>query len=134
MKTYRSKIDWWLMLIVFAATGWPIIDGIITGEPILILIFVVINALLIWMFSSTNYTIDGGILLIRCGFFGKQKIVIGEIKSVKKTNNPLSAPALSLKRLEIKYGKFDSALISPKERAQFITHLLSVNPSIHVKT
>lgn len=133
MKTYRSKIDWWLMMIVFAAMGWPIIDGIMTGEPILILIFVIINALLIWMFATTHYTIDGDILLIRCGFFGKQKIGIKEIKSVEKTNSPLSAPALSIKRLEIKYGKFDSALISPKNRQQFIADLLEVNPSIIVK-
>ncbi|RDW18030.1 hypothetical protein CWR45_10245 [Oceanobacillus chungangensis] len=38
----------------------------------------------------------------------------------KKTKNPLSSPALSLKRLEIVYGQYNSVLISPFDREEFI--------------
>ncbi|WP_159799604.1 PH domain-containing protein [Flavobacterium sp. MK4S-17] len=130
---YRSKIDWWLLLIVFIPMGWPVIEGIITGDLTLTLIFIVANALLVWMFASTYYTINGNMLIIRCGFFGRQKIAIGDITCVKTTSNPLSAPALSLKRLEIKYGRnYDYALVSPVRKDEFVEHLLKINPDIQV--
>ena len=130
---YRSKIDWWLTAIVFGPMLYPIYEGIITEDLTLVLIFAGINILLVWMFAITNYTIEGDVLVIRCGFFAKQKIAISDITSIEKTNNPLSAPALSLKRLEIKYGKnYDYALISPVRREEFVAALCEINTEIRV--
>lgn len=130
---YRSKIDWWLAALVFLPILYPIYEGIITEDLTLVLIFAGINILLLWMFATTNYTIEGDILVIRCGFFSKQKIAISDITSIQKTNNPLSAPALSLRRLEIKYGRnYDYALISPVRREEFVEKLCEINPEIRV--
>ena len=44
-----------------------------------------------------------------------------DIKSIRKiieTYNPLSSPAASIDRLEIFYNKFDSILISPKDKKE----------------
>jgi hypothetical protein len=42
----------------------------------------------------------------------------------------MSSPALSLDRIEIFYNKFDSVIISPKNKADFVAELKSINPAI----
>jgi hypothetical protein len=60
------------------------------------------------------------------------KAEIQKITSVKRTRNPLSSPALSTDRLEIKYGKWDFVLISPKNEERFCEILLEKNPQIMI--
>jgi len=54
-----------------------------------------------------------------------------DIRKIEETNNPLSAPALSIDRLEIHFNKFDSLLISPKNKKDFIADLQQINPEIN---
>lgn len=127
MKIYRSKIDWWLMLIVYGAFVYPVVDGIRMKQYILSLVFIGIILLISFLFYNTRYTIEGENLLI-----WRAKIDINSIRKVYKTRNPLSSPALSLDRLAIVYNKFDEVLISPVERDDFIQELLKINPNIEV--
>ena len=127
MKVYRSKIDWWLIIIIFVVFCYPIIDGILTKEYLLSLVFAGILFLVFLMFKSIKYKIDGDKLKI-----WTTKIDIHSIKKVYRTNNPLSSPALSLDRIAIVYNKYDEILISPKDQSAFIAHLLSINPNIVV--
>lgn len=60
------------------------------------------------------------------------KIDIMTIISIRKTRNPLSSPALSLNRLEIRYGKWNTILISPKNVDQFCENLRKVNSKIDI--
>jgi hypothetical protein len=60
-------------------------------------------------------------------------IDIHQIKRIEETNSPLSSPAASFDRIEITYNKFDSVIISPKEKLGFIQDILQINPSIEVK-
>lgn len=76
----------------------------------------------IWGWFTTGYFIEEEKLIIQSGPL-KKTIVISEIKKIVRTKNPLSAPALSMDRLEISYGKFEMALVSPKDRHQFIAKL-----------
>jgi hypothetical protein len=82
---------------------------------------------------TTNYTIENGKLTIKCGFFYNKTIDINTIKKIAETNNPLSSPGTSLDRLEIVYGKFDSIIISPKKKKEFISDIEKLNPSVEVK-
>jgi hypothetical protein len=127
MKIYRSKIDWWLMLIVYGAFVYPVVDGIRMKQYILSLVFIGIILLISFLFYNTRYTIEGENLLI-----WRAKIDINSIRKVYKTRNPLSSPALSLDRLAVVYNKFDEVLISPVERDDFIQELLKINPNIEV--
>ena len=87
---------------------------------------------IIHMFSTTFYTIEGDLLKIKCGFLYNQTLPIASIKKVESTRNPLSAPALSLDRLEIRYGTWDSVLVSPRDQRAFAQHLKEVNPAIEL--
>jgi hypothetical protein len=127
MKVYRSKIDWWLMLVVYGAFVFPIVEGIRMKQYIMSLVFVGIILLISVLFYTTRYTIEGENLLI-----WRTKIDIKSIRKIYKTRNPLSSPALSIDRIAIVYNKFDEVLISPADRAAFIQELVAINPAIEV--
>ena len=50
-------------------------------------------------------------------------IPINAIKSIVKSRNIISSPAWSLDRLEIKYGDNKTVLVSPKNKAAFLSHI-----------
>jgi len=128
MKIYKSKVDWWLVVLLLAVFAFPIVQGIQTKEYLLSAIFVGL-ILLFWILGAKlTYKIEGEILSI-----WRTKIDIKTIRKVYATRNPLSSPALSINRIAIVYNKYDEILISPKNREDFISELLKVNPSIEVK-
>ncbi len=132
MKSYRSKIDTWLIVLLTIVFGIPILNAIYNQIWALLLIFLPIVLLIIYMFSTLRYCIEGDFLIIKFGFYTHSKININEIKSIEKSNNPLNSPASSLDRLSIKYNKYDEVLVSPKEKQDFINDLLNVNAGIVV--
>lgn len=85
--------------------------------------------LLIFLFISMRYIISGSKLLWTTG-----SIDIRDIRLVKRTYNPLSAPAASLKRLSIykKGRKYPYIFISPVKEQQFIEELKAINPDINI--
>ena len=85
-----------------------------------------------YTFLQTSYTIENDQLTIKCGFLYHLQIEISSIKQITATNSLFSSPAIALDRLEIKYNKFDSVLISPKEKIAFIAHLKKLEPTISV--
>lgn len=91
-------------------------------------------AFIVYLFLETKYYIKGDILQVKAGFLVNKKIKIMSIQSVMKTDSVLSAPANSITdRIEIKYEDSKSVIISPKEKAAFVTELLAVNPAIVVQ-
>ena len=128
MKIYKSKIDWWLVLLVVGIFGYPIIDGIVTHDYFLSVLFSGVLLLFFLLSQTIQYKIEDKKLII-----WNTKIEISTIRKIYRTNNPLSSPALSLDRIAIVYNKFDEILISPKERNEFIKELLKINPSIEIK-
>lgn len=128
MKIYKSKIDWWLIILILVVFGYPIVDGILSKEYVLSLVFGLILIIFFFLSKTIQYKIDGENLVI-----WKTKIDIKTIRKIYRTNNPLSSPAMSLDRIAIVYNKFDEVLLSPKERDEFINELLKINPNIEVK-
>ncbi|MBU8919790.1 PH domain-containing protein [Neobacillus sp. 114] len=133
---YSSKKDWWLTVIVFGgmifaigSSGSAVFeDTLNVGETIVaLLVPILLSIFILWLWLTTYYVIDDKNLIVRYGPF-KKIIPFYSIKSVKKTMNPLSSPALSLKRLEITYGQYDTVLISPKDRDEFMDVLANHCP------
>lgn len=82
------------------------------------------------MFLKTEYTIEEKKLKIKCGFFTYKPIEINKIKEITKSSNIISSPAASFDRIEIKYGKFEELIISPKNKFEFAQYLTNLNPKI----
>lgn len=94
---------------------------------------ILVAAFILHMFLTTSYTFQGSILHIRCGFFFSKAVPVGSMRKISATRNPISSPAWSLDRLEILYHKFDTILISPENKTEFIQHIQLLHPAIEVK-
>ncbi|WP_459500786.1 PH domain-containing protein [Bacillus sp. C1] len=130
---FPSKKDAWLYpiyLAVIAACFAPFL----VGKDYFILFFTIPFAiLLIWSWFTTGYKVENEQIIITYGPV-KKRISIKEIRKITKTNNPLAAPALSFDRLEILYGsQFETALVSPKDKQQFVSLLKSIHPQMEVE-
>jgi len=103
-------------------------EGIWEGllPMLLIIIFIV------YLFTQISYSIEGNILKVKCGFLMNKSFEISRITKIIETNNPISAPAASLDRLVITFDNYDSVVISPKQKYDFIDHLKKLNPKIIV--
>jgi K+ transporter len=77
---------------------------------------------IMWMWQTTAYILENEHLLIRYGPF-RHNIPYSNIRKVKRTVNFLSSAALSTKRLEIHYNRFDLIYISPEEEERFLSLL-----------
>ncbi|WP_226389294.1 PH domain-containing protein [Penaeicola halotolerans] len=133
-KIYKSKIGIELVMPLVLIFG-TVLFLTLNEEPswIGIVILLPVIFFVLHMFMTTKYTIDGDKLTVKCGFLYNKIIDIKSIKKITETNNPLSSPATSLDRLEINYGKFDSAIISPKQKSEFINDIKGLNPNVEVK-
>lgn len=132
MKTHQSKIDkiYWLILLFFVVMA---VYGIIIQEWLMAIISTISSAYFCLIFFTMRYVIDDEYLLIRTKFFPSQKVALQDIRKIEESNSILAAPAFSFDRLEILYNKYDSILVSPEDKEQFIADLLNVNPDIEVK-
>ena len=131
MLNFKSKKDVWLSVLI-----WGVIILIffimITEQNIVVYIVGILNnALLLWLWFGTSYRIDDEKLIVRSGPF-KSTIDIKTIKKLKATKTLLAGPALSLDRIEIQYKTYDTVIVSPKDKIEFIETLLIKNNSIEV--
>ena len=132
MKTHQSKIDkiYWFILLFFVVMA---VYGIIIQEWLMAIISTISSAYFCLIFFTMRYVIDDEYLLIRTKFFPSQKVALQNIRKIEESNSILAAPAFSFDRLEIIYNKYDSILVSPENKEQFIADLLNVNPEIEIK-
>lgn len=127
-KVFKSKVDWWLLAIIWIVFAYPIAEGIMTRQYGLSIAMLAVLGLIGFMFWKIKYEIDEKTLKIWW-----ITVEIQSIQKIYKTRNPLSSPALSLDRIAIVYNKYDEVLISPKDKKEFVKALLKINPNILVE-
>lgn len=127
--SFRSKVDWWLRLVLLAAAAASIVALVslaLTESPLQALAFspvLLLSVVLpVWLMSSTTYTLDAEELLVRSGPL-TWHVPLRDIHGVRATRNPLSSPALSLDRVRIDYGDHRAIMISPDDKARFLEEL-----------
>lgn len=131
VRWFRSKIDWWMWLILVAL---PVVElgGLVAalrsgdGEAItsMAVAFAMVAAIYGLLVIPVRYGVSSDRLVIRFGVV-RRYIDLAAIREVYPTHNPLSSPALSLDRLAIRTGDGLSgmSLISPLEREEFLSAL-----------
>lgn len=130
--TYNSKIGLELVIPISLIIGVSLVFSVIEQNWSNIIILVLSSAFVIYVFGNISYTIEGNTLNIKAGFLINKTIDIGSIQSLTETWNPISSPAASMDRLEIKYDQNDRIIISPKRKTEFIARLKLLNPEIEV--
>lgn len=133
MNVYKSKMGLELIIPLAFIFGTVLYMSFRDEKWIALSIILLTISFICHIFVSIKYTIEKENLNIKCGFFINQNIDIKTIYKISETYNPLSSPAGSIDRLEIKYNKFDSVLVSPKDKNGFINDLLLLNSNIEVQ-
>ena len=108
--TYKSRVNWWyglLFILLLALCGkggeyW--IVGFLSWVSVIFFSS---------LFFLKRYVVEGENLTVFYGFFLKKTI-----------------PALSLRRLSIRYNKYDEILVSPEDPEAFVAALKAINPQI----
>lgn len=132
-KTYRSKVDIWIVVVIVLAVGCSVAPFLGEGKPLLgIGIGVSAILVLVGMLRTTRYIVRDEVLVIKSCFLSYGTWCIADIESIRPTHNPLSAPAASLDRLEIRFRDRRTMLVSPHRKQEFIDHLLALNPNIQL--
>ena len=124
--TFKSEVDLWLWVIVALVVIISLAVSVrlflkaslascLTGAWLMTIGI----GLPLWLFYTTHYVVKDEVLQIQSGPF-KWTIPIVSINQVVETSNPLSSPALSLRRLKIVYDNNKSVMVSPKDRYEFL--------------
>lgn len=134
---YKSKVAKWYvwfcvgMIILFILSIFLCYQS--TWVLLIDIVFMGICLLMIYdMLFHTDYTITGDKLHIRCGILFRMDLPISKITEITHKSTILSSPALSAKRIGLKYGKRNGVYVSPKDQEEFISALSSINPGIQI--
>nr|WP_295921883.1 PH domain-containing protein [uncultured Dyadobacter sp.] len=132
-KTYKSRIGPELSIFVSAILVFAGTAMILKGNWIGLGIVLLAAMFILHLFLTTYYQITGAQIRIKSGFIVSKTIPIASITKIAETRNPISSPALSFDRIELKYNRYDSIIISPKNKMAFVADLLRVSPDIEVQ-
>lgn len=136
-KVYKSKIAKWYLWFCIGMTVALIGSIYLCYDStwVLLIDVVLIGIALIMMYDMllhTDYTISGDKLHIRCGVLYRMDLPISKISEISHKSTILSSPALSAKRIGLRYGKKNWVYVSPKDQEDFISTLKSINPEIEI--
>ncbi|MGA9837628.1 MAG: PH domain-containing protein [Gemmatimonadaceae bacterium] len=140
-EVFRSRVDLWLVALIAVGIGVPIVivsgpgtdpTGALVGRAMVGVTSVLLVLFLSWLYRTTRYTLGPDALTVQSGP-ENWRIPYRDVKSVRRSLNPLSAPALSIRRLKILYGPDAWVLISPPDREAFIAALGKRVPGLEVE-
>lgn len=135
-RTFYSKVGF-IFILIMVVIATSLVYELWEKHIISAILLTIVMLFVIGMLTKTKYVItsDNLLCIVQAKPFKPVNISISDIIEVKKTHNPLSAPALSLDRLEIKYldrGRKNMILISPKRQDEFLGMLKKKNESIKI--
>lgn len=134
METFESKVDGWfvaggVVAAVGAAAGFYVSlrEGALAG----LIVSPIAPALVAWIWRTTRYDVTASSLEVRCAFLHRS-IPLPSITHLRRTTSILSAPALSLDRIEVQHAA-GSIVISPRDRDRFVRAILARNPAVNAE-
>ena len=128
---FKSKKDTWFALLIWGVTilmGWLMV---VDNSVMIYIVGILTISLLLWLWFGTSYRFEDELLKIKSGPF-RTTVNIEDIKRLNATKTLLAGPALSIDRIEILHRKYDIAIVSPKDRTEFVRTLLAKNKCIEV--
>jgi hypothetical protein len=119
-----------VFLIGFSVFGM-VFKWIEQADSWMVIPFLIIAALLLWIYCGTHYQLTDTELIYRSGPL-KGKIPLKQIREIVigKTLYVGIKPATAGKGLIIKFGKYDEIYISPSSNDVFLSEILKRNPAI----
>lgn len=138
-RVFTSKKDAWLVSLIWGSAILPLVAGLLIvwtnakAGSYLITISAITFTLLLAATFPLYYEVTERELVIRSGLF-RWKVPLDGIEEIRPTRSIISAPALSLDRLLIRFrnakGRFGLAMISPRDRAGFLREIAARTPGM----
>ena len=134
---FSTKRDLWLGLLLWV----PIILGFVpilwlvfrdNGPFYVVLLLLLTVVFIAWIWFGTGYWVTEEELRVSCGLTRKT-IPLNKIISLTASKDATSSPALSLDRIEVRYGMDDRILISPKDKEGLVKLIVEKCPQVTVK-
>lgn len=126
---FRSRIDAKFKVLPLALVGVAFFTIWVrpktapaTMWAVMALVMLAAAVFVIWVTFATYYELEHDALVAHSGPFS-WRIPLAEISAIRPSNSPLSSPAMSMDRLQITYGNGRSILVSPADKAEFLTTL-----------
>ena len=126
---FRSRIDPLLaglvFLPIFGVVGLIVYRALVRGQSpggVTIATLALSIGVIGWIFATTSYRFAERELVVKSGPL-RVRVPFDTILRVTRTRSLLSAPALSLQRLEIVYEKHRTVVISPQDDQGFLASL-----------
>ncbi len=128
---YRTAVDWWLGLLLGGCEAlvlWMAAEPVVKTGKInwgTLLIAVGLTIIIMPLFGI-KYVMYSEHLLISMNIYGRARVRYVDIVEIKRTHNPLSSAAMSLRRIQIDYmeeGVHRMILISPVRRKIFLKEI-----------
>lgn len=129
---YPTRVDGWLgavaasyVLVALGLPAWHLGTVVGSSQPFdlgLVLLPLVVLAAMWAVSYPCEYSFEKKLLVVRSGLL-RVRIPLLAITLVSPSRSLASAPAWSLDRLEIRYGRTQRVVISPKEKAAFVGEL-----------
>ncbi len=135
---YSSKKDAWIVIVICAAlllSTLGILRAFLSGDWVGLITPLVVWVLVVSLAVPLYYEITSSTLIVRSGLL-RREIPLASIQRVYPTRNPLSAPAMSLDRLQVDYTKDGQAhfvRISPKDKLGFLRDLAQSAGDLEVR-
>ena len=132
-KTFKTKIGSGFIISLTLLLCGILLLCIYLNYYIPLIVTLPVLLLATYTVLSIEYKIANEKLIIKSGPFYKLEISISSIYKINETWGVIKSPAASTDRLEIFYNKFDSVMISPKDKIGFITVLKELNQDMEIK-
>ena len=131
---FRSKIDVWVggVILLGILVSGAVAIGLLLQKGIasLAVIPLLATGLALWLLIETWYAVTATDLIVHSGPF-RTTVPISSIRAIRPTRTIVSAPALSLDRLEVSHAG-GALVISPADKAGFIRALRERHPTVEV--
>ena len=131
---FRSRIDPLLasmvLLPMLGVIGLVVHRVFVRGQSLSVVTIATLAlsiAVVGWIFATTSYHFAARELVVKSGPL-RVRVPFDTILRVTRTRNVLSAPALSLRRLEIVYKRNRTVVISPHDEQGFLAALRARAP------
>ena len=121
MQTFTSKRDSWLTVVIGGTVLvllWALVGCVTHGSWLLSILLFVFTGGIGWIYFGTRYTVSDTTLVVRSGPL-RWNIELNSITALTPTDDPTSAPACSLDRIEIRYSNGETILVSPLDKEGF---------------
>lgn len=135
---FPSKIDRWIVALMIVPFGISavVVGSVLRENPplpavlLMVGIEVAVLVLIVGMLRSTRYEVTGREVIAYSTPF-RWRIEIESIESIRPSRSPASSPAMSLDRLEIRYGGGRTLLVSPEDREGFLSAVVARSRHLH---